>query len=310
MSEDIPEGGAWPEPDMGKTQNYEQGSGLFGKFYTEEWLFALVSQGITFGYSMSGFPPSIVLACACWAITLLVALHYVWVWCRRRKVSKGFSIGLLIIIPAAIVFFFGKPIKEQYIAQHSPPRMTPMETNVMTAVGEIQSTLTNKPTFQLGADLWEPYATNATDVISNNVDNRLITISFSESLKGLNWGDIINLRGSNVIHLKMMVYGKQAADDLIVELVTPWMENGTNIMGGVGWQDLGETTAMFPENHSMQHAHRMKLEFGRLVPSMEFIPLPALYIPNDYAVKSFPIQFTMYSKNSNEQSVGVTFNLN
>jgi hypothetical protein len=54
------------------------------RFYTEEWVFALLSLGFTFGWSVSGFPPSIELACVCWGITLVIALHYFLVWSIRN----------------------------------------------------------------------------------------------------------------------------------------------------------------------------------------------------------------------------------
>jgi hypothetical protein len=125
MPEDIPEDTGEPVFNLEENSISKLKKGIkdfLNQFYTWEWLFAIVTLGFTFGWDVSGFPPSITLACICWGITLIIFLHYFWVWSSRRKLWKSFRLAILFFIPVTNLFYSWRPILEQYRIQHAPPK--------------------------------------------------------------------------------------------------------------------------------------------------------------------------------------------
>lgn len=86
--------------------------------YSIDLLFAIVSAVFAYGWSVSGFAPNIVLACACWIIALAALLDFFRRWsrdsgkCRRVKWLVFFGTPILIMV---IVW---KPVVNQYHLQH------------------------------------------------------------------------------------------------------------------------------------------------------------------------------------------------
>jgi hypothetical protein len=97
------------------------------KTYTADFLLLLISGGIPFGWQVSGYPPSIEVACVCWSITLLIFLHIVWTWTDKWK--KQLRVIILILIPTVVIGFAGNPVKKQYVLQHNPPPLPKIEQN-------------------------------------------------------------------------------------------------------------------------------------------------------------------------------------
>jgi hypothetical protein len=129
--EDIPEESeSNPAPPSPPSQGQREEYKFLEKFYTGEWLFAILTFGFPFGWDMSGFPSCIELACACWSITLLIALHIIWVSTKKLKTNSLLKILRLLIIfliPVVIVAATRKPIINQYRIQHSPPQETEID---------------------------------------------------------------------------------------------------------------------------------------------------------------------------------------
>jgi len=94
---------------------------LESKIYTADFILAFVSLGLQFGWTMSGLPPCIELACACWAIMLGVVLHCFWVSTRSWNRYRWIRWIVLFAFPALILLVSWNPIKNQYLKQHSPP---------------------------------------------------------------------------------------------------------------------------------------------------------------------------------------------
>lgn len=107
--------------------------------YRIDLLFAFISFLFPFGWSVSGFPPNIVLACACWGVSLLGALHYFWAWSKFWQ-HQFLRLIAAIGVPVLIVFFSLSPVENEYRLQHSPAS-TPTDTNVLSAVRDIGTTL-------------------------------------------------------------------------------------------------------------------------------------------------------------------------
>jgi hypothetical protein len=103
-----------------KAEKKEKDIEIFpNRFYSWEFLLGIISFGIPFGWSVSGFPPCIELACASWGVTLIIILHYFWVWARNRRWWKLFTWLIIIGVPVLISIFSWKPIAAQYCKQHS-----------------------------------------------------------------------------------------------------------------------------------------------------------------------------------------------
>ena len=95
-------------------------AGNHKKTYTADFLLLLISGGVPFGWQVSGWPPSIEVACVCWGITLLIFLHIVWAW--TEKWNTILRLIILILIPTAVLYFAWNPVKKQYILQHNPTK--------------------------------------------------------------------------------------------------------------------------------------------------------------------------------------------
>jgi hypothetical protein len=91
---------------------------LHKSVYTAEFVVLLISLLIPLGWSMSGLPPSIVIACICWAISLAVLLHFFWI--HTTKWHPGARWCVALSGPALLVFLSWAPIRQQYHIQHSP----------------------------------------------------------------------------------------------------------------------------------------------------------------------------------------------
>src|SRR5271169_5415679 len=90
------------------------------KIYTADFVLLFVSFSIPFGWTMSGFPPSIELACACWAVTLGVLLHCFWIWTKKWNKFKWTRPTVVLVIVIAAFGFSWNPIIKQYRLQHAP----------------------------------------------------------------------------------------------------------------------------------------------------------------------------------------------
>ena len=157
MPEDIPEElGSQPDyiseapipPQKDSGENHSEIK-FPDKFYTAEWIFAIVSTGITFGWSVSGFPSNIILACACWAVTTFVVLHFFWSWSKKWPI-QWMRFLITFAAPILILIFSWNPIKNQYHKQHSPPQATATDiyakhgSDAIDALKDAMATATNQ----------------------------------------------------------------------------------------------------------------------------------------------------------------------
>jgi hypothetical protein len=86
--------------------------------YKLDFLIALISLLFPFGWSVSGFPPSIILACICWVITLLTFSHFFWNWSCNKGESRITRWGVILGVPVVILIIAWKPVADQYRLQH------------------------------------------------------------------------------------------------------------------------------------------------------------------------------------------------
>ena len=87
------------------------------RIYTAEFVVLFISLLVPLGWSMSGLPSSIELACLCWSISLVVLLHYFWISTKRW--NTGIRYTVMVVIPVLIIYFSWKPIVAQYRIEHS-----------------------------------------------------------------------------------------------------------------------------------------------------------------------------------------------
>src|SRR3984957_17232957 len=97
--------------------NVPKGEGFPNKI---NFLIACVSLLFPFGWSVSGFPPNILLACGCWAATLGAILHFFWKWSGSTERFGKLKWVVVIGLPVAILAFARKPVAHQYHEQHYP----------------------------------------------------------------------------------------------------------------------------------------------------------------------------------------------
>lgn len=287
------------------------------KFYTEEWLFALVSLGFTFGWSVSGFPPSIILACSCWAVTIAVLLHYFWVWSRKANLHRWITVGAIICFSFIILLFSWKPVKERYIAEHLPPPPTPAEALIM-------NTLTNKPTISLGV-VWNARITNIEEVDS-------LKLKLQELSPGNN---DVYLHSFSDIQMCFLISGKELMSDIKIELLAPWIDgailtNGsrswTNIEGNRvtfgytsgltqspdltgddGWTDWGVFGVTPSEHMPFDTGYILVYETKGLQNPGSYIPLPGLRLSPNYTNPVMVTQWTIESRNTDAEKFNVTY---
>ncbi len=144
----VPEIGIPPEqettlpssqPIQGQNNKKET---FFDKLYTGEWLFAFVTFVIRFGWDMSVSSHN-ELACVCWLITLLIALHIIWVWTKSWRDYFPLKILRIVIISGIHHFIFvvaRKPVIDQYRVRHTPPDQT--NEKVLSTVSDVKNSLT------------------------------------------------------------------------------------------------------------------------------------------------------------------------
>jgi hypothetical protein len=106
----------------------------FEKIYTADFILLFVSSSIPFGWTMSGLPPCIELACACWLVTLAVVLHYFWV--STKKWNKIIRFAIIVLTPILIICLCWNPVKKQYALQHNLMDLTAAETPKSTTDSE------------------------------------------------------------------------------------------------------------------------------------------------------------------------------
>lgn len=117
MPEDIPKKTDAPRPDGAQEQSVpklENG----GVPYKLDFLVALISLLFPFGWSVSGFPPSIILACFCWATTLFTFLHFFWNWSRNTGRARILRWLVVLGLPVFILVIAWRPVVNQYHIQH------------------------------------------------------------------------------------------------------------------------------------------------------------------------------------------------
>ena len=121
MPEDIPEEEPHKPAEQGTSirsdSEPEKGAGP----YKLDFLVAIISGLFPFGWSVSGFPPSIALACVCWLLSLLAFLHYFWNWCRNTGKCRNMKWPVMLGLPTLILAISWRPVVERYRAEHFDP---------------------------------------------------------------------------------------------------------------------------------------------------------------------------------------------
>ena len=74
---------------------------------------ALVLFLFPMGWSMSGFQPSIVLACVCWGITLLLLIHAFWIYEKTSQLSLTTKVVWTVIAVGIVVLWAWTPVKKE-----------------------------------------------------------------------------------------------------------------------------------------------------------------------------------------------------
>lgn len=174
---------------------------------------------------------------------------------------------------------------------------------------------TNRPSFQLFYNDWHDtivstqLETNFTGgILRTQIIRKIIGISRSPETRFINPGETINL-STNQLQLFVMVNGKITADRLVIELLTPWMDEN-NITGASGWHNPGVKEYVFSlEEKTFNYANHMRVDYTRPLTAGYSYPLPVIYFPTNYANPSCPISFKVYSANSEEYDVGITVKL-
>ena len=101
--------------------------------YRLDFLIAVISLLFPFGWSVSGFAPNIVLACACWAITLVASLHYFWAWSRNLGRCKRSRWIVIFGLPSLIIAVAWTPVIREYQRQH--PKIQMLQITIHTIPG-------------------------------------------------------------------------------------------------------------------------------------------------------------------------------
>jgi hypothetical protein len=70
------------------------------------------------GWSMSGFQPNIVLACACWGVALGLLLHALWIYEKTAKLPIIFRVILTLAVIAIVVSLAWSPVVKEYQKEH------------------------------------------------------------------------------------------------------------------------------------------------------------------------------------------------
>lgn len=88
---------------------------------TRDIFLALIPFGISQGWSMSGFPPKIILACMCWACTALALFHIVWITVPAKKPVRG---ALIVVAVVGLATWMWNPVRAEYAKEHPAPPPT------------------------------------------------------------------------------------------------------------------------------------------------------------------------------------------
>jgi hypothetical protein len=112
-------------------------------------LLALIPLGIAQGYSMSGFPPTIVGAIVCWIATATLLSHAAWIgFPRVNRWIRG--IGLCVLY-GVVVWLLWVPVQGEYRKEHGPsPSMEPSPEE-SAEISQLDSIFAGKDETQLRA---------------------------------------------------------------------------------------------------------------------------------------------------------------
>jgi hypothetical protein len=95
-------------------------------------LLALVPLGIAQGYSMSGFPPTIVGAVICWMLTAALLTHAAWIGTPR--INPRVRIVGLVGIYAIVVWLLWAPVQTEYQREHSGVGSEALHVGITTTI--------------------------------------------------------------------------------------------------------------------------------------------------------------------------------
>lgn len=84
-------------------------------------LLAVILFLVPLGWSVSGFPPNIILACICWGLTLVLVLHVLWIWERTGRWPLWLKVTVTVLVPIVLMAYAWQPVKDEYRKEHPLP---------------------------------------------------------------------------------------------------------------------------------------------------------------------------------------------
>lgn len=79
---------------------------------------ALVCFLFPLGWSMSGFPPNIIAACICWAVSLALLLHAFWIYEKAAGLSTITKVILTMLVAVILLLLVWSPVSNEYRREH------------------------------------------------------------------------------------------------------------------------------------------------------------------------------------------------
>lgn len=70
------------------------------------------------GWSLSGFPPNIILACICWAITWVLLIHAFWIFEKTANLHAWIKSMIVVFASIVLILLAWRPVAEEYRREH------------------------------------------------------------------------------------------------------------------------------------------------------------------------------------------------
>jgi hypothetical protein len=206
---------------------------------------ALILFLVGLGYSVSGFPANIVVACAIWVAAWLFLTHLFFILEWTEGCPKDVKVTIWAALTFLVVILLWSPVQQQYAKEHLPPQpevRTPPMPSTAPALSAAPTAPITRTYLLLDGNIRFPQdvAADGHSVLPERNFHIGEQLFFNYSYKAMGPNPIQVFAGSRWVYLE-----PDAGDDIQQEIIKNFKERAAR-----EW----EANPRFAENYTLMHA--------------------------------------------------------